>query len=83
MLYSVQNIELRREVEVRAVDRKALLEALREPLPESTLSYGADVVGIRRLDSDYTEVECKNGRRIKTKVLSFTFPLYYKRISWL
>ena len=77
------NIELCRDVEVRAVDRKALLEALREPLPESMLSYGADVVGIRKLDSDYTEVECKNGWRIKTKVLSFTFPLYYKRISWL
>jgi hypothetical protein len=57
-----------RTVEFRAVERKALLEALREPLPETMISYNADVIGIRKLDSGHTEVECRDGWRIKTKV---------------
>jgi hypothetical protein len=59
---------LYRGVELRGVDRKALLKALREPLPETMISYNADVIGIRKLDSGHTEVECSDGWKIKTKV---------------
>lgn len=58
-----------RPVELRGVERKALLEALREPLLPDTVCYNAQVVGIQKIDGGYTEIELQNGSFIKTKVL--------------
>ncbi|KAI5071121.1 hypothetical protein GOP47_0013372 [Adiantum capillus-veneris] len=57
------------DLELRGVERKALLEALREPLPDGAVIYESRVIGIRKLAGGYTEVECENGDIIQTKVL--------------
>ena len=57
-----------RPVELRGVERKALLEALREPLLPDTVCYNAQVVGIQKIDGGYTEIKLQNGSFIKTKV---------------
>lgn len=58
-----------RDVELRPVDRKVLLEALEEPLPHGTVCYNARVIGVRKIDGAYTEVELQDGSTIQTKVL--------------
>lgn len=57
------------DVELRGVERRALLETLREPLPDCTVLYESQVVGIKKLDGGYTEVQCENGQTLQTKVL--------------
>ncbi|MCO5583018.1 hypothetical protein L7F22_036924 [Adiantum nelumboides] len=58
-----------RDIELRGVERRALIESLREPLPDGTVFYDSQVVGIKKLDGGCTEVKCKNGQTIQTKVL--------------
>lgn len=54
-------------VELWAVERKVLLEALREPLPLDTVYFNVQVVGIKKFDGGYTEVQLQNGSTIQTK----------------
>eukprot|EP00250_Pteridium_aquilinum_P010967 c19751_g1_i2 orf=164-1687(+) len=58
-----------RDVELRGVERRALLETLREPLPDGTVLYDSQVIGIKKQEGGYTEVQCENGQTIQTKVL--------------
>ncbi|KAI5058155.1 hypothetical protein GOP47_0026325 [Adiantum capillus-veneris] len=57
-----------RDIELRGVERKALIETLREPLPDGTVFYDSQVTGIKKLAGGYTEVRCKSGQAIQTKV---------------
>lgn len=58
-----------RSVELRGVERKVLLETLREPLPDGTVFYDSRAVGIKKIPGGYLEVQCANGQTIQTKAL--------------
>ncbi|KAH7429551.1 hypothetical protein KP509_09G055700 [Ceratopteris richardii] len=58
-----------RDIELRGLERKALVEALRKPLPDDQVVYGSRVVSVKQLEGGYTEVQCEGGQTMQTKVL--------------
>jgi hypothetical protein len=54
--------------EVRAVERRALLETLANKLPEGTISYSSRVKSVKSLGKEGTALELEDGRQIVTKV---------------
>lgn len=67
-----------RPYEMRAVERRSLLEVLAKPLPSDAIKFNSQVKNINKPKSarKYTELELENGTIIKTKVC-FILELFY------
>ncbi|KAH7429545.1 hypothetical protein KP509_09G055500 [Ceratopteris richardii] len=69
LIKSLNFSEESREIELRGLERKALFEALCDPLPDDQVVYGSRVVSVKQLEGGYTEVHCDGGQTMQTKVL--------------
>lgn len=67
-----------RPYEMRAVERRFLLEVLAKPLPSDAIKFNSRVKNIKKPQSaqKYTELELEDGTIIKTKVC-FILELFY------
>lgn len=66
--------------EVRAVERRTLLETLASQLPSGTIQFSSKLEAIQRTDQDEVKLELVDGTQLIAKVIQTS---NFKRIDWL
>lgn len=67
--------------EVRAVERRILLEALCNQLPPNTVRFSSKVAKIERIETGETLLELNDGTQLRAKV-TFSFLFFFRTPLW-